>query len=90
MPEQVSGERRSWLSPANCTCGWDTALLLVVVGTAIYLLARSVFDVIFWVVISICIVYGLVYSYFRCCASSSSSRGRQAASNLGSYAPLPA
>ena len=81
MPEP---EKRSWLSPANCTCTWETALLLVVIATACYLLARSVFDVIFWVVISVCIAYGLIYAYFKCCVASA----KKPAS--GGYLPIPA
>jgi len=77
-------EKRSWLSPANCTCSWETALMLAVVGVAIYLLARSVFDVVFWVIISVCILYGLVYSYFKCCISN-----KQKSTSSSGYSPIP-
>ena len=72
--EPVQQKSTSWLSPSNCTCTWDTLLMIVILGVAIYLLARSVFDVIFWIVFSICIVCAVIYTYYKCCMNSNGNR----------------
>ena len=80
-----SPEKKSWISLSNCTCTWEMAGVLVLVGVAIYLLARSVFDVIFWVVFSFILAAGFAYAYYKCfCGSAGKSSG-----SSGEYTRLP-
>ena len=85
MASTSPAEKKSWLSLSNCTCTLETAGVLVLVGVAIYLLARSVFDVIFWIVFSLVLALGFAYAYYKCfCGSGGKSSG-----SSGEYTRLP-
>lgn len=56
----------------SVTFTWEGLAITIVVGTLIYILARSVFDTIFFVILAIILFAGIVWAYLRCCAGSSS------------------
>lgn len=83
MPSEEVQVQSSW-SWTTVACTWESLGIAVVVGTLIYILARSVFDTIFFVVLAIILFVGIVWAYLRCCAGGSSSK-----SDAGEYQPIP-